>query len=269
MPDIEPPVGRRWPPTRDKDGVMRGKILQYNGNDGSGVIVADGQQYAFNISLWKGNIAPAVGKTVDVVMKDGLIQSTIPVADDVLLKEKAAELKGRFDGLVGGLGASLAKGSAGEASMGGGAPAAGIIQFYGRNVLIAYVAFLLGTIAFNAISISFFGMSQGKPLYDLAELLSQMGGAGGVKMLLILSYLGIAVPYFWRDRRGWLALCLPMLAILWALWSGMHAVGQASSGAGGDGPGFFDFFSFGFGFYLSLAAAIYLALAGFRKFATS
>jgi hypothetical protein len=249
---------------------MRGRILQYNGNDGTGVIVADGQQYAFNISLWKGNIAPVVGKTVEVAMANGLIQSTIPVADDVLLKEKAAELKDRFGGLVGGLGASLAKG--GDGSSGSSAATAmpsisgsGIVSHYGRNVLIAYVAFLLGTIAFNAISISFFGVSQGKPLYDLAELLSQMGGAGGVKLLLLLSYVGIAVPYFWRDRRGWLALCLPLLAVLWALWSGFHAVSGASGGSG-DGPGFFDFFSFGFGFYLSLAAAIYLALAGFRKF---
>jgi hypothetical protein len=247
---------------------MRGRILQYNGNDGSGVIVADGQQYAFNISLWKGNIAPVVGKTVEVAMANGLIQSTIPVADDVLLKEKAAELKGRFGGLVGGLGASLAKGGDGTAAATAPAiSASGLVQFYGRNTLIAYVAFLLGTIAFNAISISFFGMSQGKPLYDLAELLSQMGGAGGVKLLLLLSYVGIAVPYFWRDRRGWLALCLPLLAVLWALWAGFHATSGMSSG--GDGPGFFDLFSFGFGFYLSLAAAVYLALAGFRKFATA
>ena len=77
---------------------MRGKILQYNGNDGSGVIVADGQQYAFNISLWKGNIAPAVGKTVDVVMKDGLIQSTIPVADVLECQLTLANLDGARSG---------------------------------------------------------------------------------------------------------------------------------------------------------------------------
>jgi hypothetical protein len=245
---------------------MRGRVLQYNGNDGSGVIVADGQQYAFNISLWKGNNAPAVGKTVEVVMANGLIQSTIPVADDVLLKEKAAELKDRFGGLVGGLGASVGK--SGDGTVAAAAPAlsgSGIVQHYGRNVLIAYVAFLLGTIVFNAISISFFGVSQGKPLYDLAELLSQMGGAGGVKFLLLLGYAGIAAPWFWRDRRSWLALCVPLLAVLWAVWTGFHAV-SGVGGSGGDGPGFFDFFSFGFGFYLSLAAAIYLAMAGFKRF---
>lgn len=249
---------------------MRGRVLQYNGNDGSGVIVADGQQYAFSISLWKGNIAPAVGKTVEVVMADGLIQSTIPVADDVLLKEKATELKDRFGGLVGGLGASLARSGDGTAAAGApaGAPSlsgSGIVQFYGRNVLIAYVAFLAGTIVFNAISISFFGVSQGKPLYDLAELLSQMGGAGGVKFLLLLGYAGIAAPWFWHDRRAWLALCVPLLAVLWAVWTGFHAV-SGVGGSGGDGPGFFDFFSFGLGFYLSLVAAIYLAMAGFKRF---
>lgn len=250
---------------------MRGKILQYNGTDGSGVIVADGQQYRFDIAIWKGNAAPAVGKTVELSLSDGVLGSVIPVADDVILKEKAAELKDKFGGLMGGLSAGLAKGGDGTtagAPSAGATSASGILAFYGRNLLIAYVAFLLGTLAFNAISITFFGASQGKPLYDLATLLSQMGGAGGVKLLLLLGYASIAVPYFWRVRRGWLALGLPLLAVLWALWSGVHAVSGMSGGFGGgnDGPGFFDLFSFGFGFYLSLAAALYLAVTGFKRF---
>lgn len=163
---------------------MRGKILQYNGTGGSGVIVADGQPYRFDIAIWKGNAAPAVAKAVELSLSDGVLGSVIPVADDVILKEKVAELKDKFGGLMGGLSAS------------------------------------------------------------------------------------IAVPYCWRVRRGWLALGLPLLAVLWALWSGVHAVSGMSGGLGGgnDGPGFFDLFSSGFGFYLSLAAALYLAVTGFKRF---
>src|SRR5688572_32714931 len=58
-----PPRSTLFPYTtlfRSKDGIMRGKILQYNGNDGQGVIVADGNQYGFRIAAWKGESIPMV-----------------------------------------------------------------------------------------------------------------------------------------------------------------------------------------------------------------
>lgn len=234
---------------------MRGKILQYNGNDGSGLVSADGQQYAFQITMWKSDSAPAVGKTVELVLLDGKPQSLSLVSDDVLMREKTAELTGKLGGFVSELGSGLAKGGA---AAGG----SGVVGFYGRNLLIAYGVYLLGTLVFNAISIKFMGGSQGKPLFELADLLSMIGGGGGVKAGLILAYIGFAVPFFWRDRRSWLLLLLPLLVLLYALWSGTRAM----SGAGGPGGGMGDLFSFGIGFYLALISGLYLAVTGVKRF---
>jgi len=237
---------------------MRGKILQYNGNDGTGIIVVDGQQQRFALGNWKGDSVPAVGKTVEAVLADGQIQTVMLVGDDVLMREKASELGGKLGDLVGGLGSSLAKG-AGE----GGLTAGGsIIDRYGKPTLVAYGVFLIGTTMFKAVTISLLGDGMGWSMFDIAGFLSQFGSGGGIKMLLILSYLSIAVPFVWRDRRGWLALLLPVVTMAWALIKAQSGMGGAGGG-GGQGAGV----SFGIlGFYLPVVAALYLGAIGLKKF---
>lgn len=234
---------------------MRGRILQYNGNDGSGLISADGQQYPFVITMWKSDIAPLVGKTVEVIVADGQTQAVTLVGDDVLMREKTAELTGKLGSIVGEIGSGIAK---------GGAAAGGtsVVGFYGRNLLIAFGVYLLGTLVFNAINLKFLGESQGKPLFELASLLSMIGGGSGVKTGLILAYLGFGVPYFWRDRRSWLLLVLPLVVLLYALWSGTSALGKGGGPAG-------DLFSFGLGFYLALISGVVLAAGGLKRFLTT
>jgi hypothetical protein len=263
---------------------MRGRILQYNGTDGTGTIAADNQQYKFDIGVWKSPTAPTVGKTVELVVQDSQLSAVTIVPDDVLLREKTAELGGKLSTLVSGIGKS-AGGTGGPAAAAhpnasGGAAVIGaapglnlagnpIVQRYGTLTLGAYAVYLLATLVFNAISITFLGSSQGKPLYDIANLMSQIGGGGGVKFMLIIGYASIAVPVVWKDRRAWLALCLPLLAVLGAIWSGIHAINSAAGGFGGGaggGPGVSDLFSLGFGFYLSLAAGLVLAWAGVQRF---
>jgi len=264
---------------------MRGRILQYNGTDGTGTIAADNQQYKFDIGMWKSATAPTVGKTVDLVVEDSRLSAVTIVPDDVLLREKTAELGGKLSTLVSGIGKSAgASGGAappppstnatgGAAVMAGAAPGlnlAGnpIVQRYGTLTLGAYAVYLIGTLALNAISITFLGTSQGKPLYDIANLMSQIGGGGGVKFMLIIAYASIAVPLVWKDRRAWLALVLPLLAVLGAIWSGIHAINSAAGGFGGGngGPSASDLFSLGFGFYVSLAAGLVLAWCGVQRF---
>jgi hypothetical protein len=232
---------------------MRGKILQYNGNEGQGVIVADGTQYGFKIASWKGDSIPAVGKAVDLSVAEGQVLTVMVVPEDIILREKTAELGGKLGAIVGDIGSSLAK--AGAGSSGG-----SIVTFYGRALLVSYGVFLLGTLFLDAISISFFGASQGQPLWDLATLLGQFGVVKGIKVGLILSYVGFAVPYFWRDRRGWLILALPLLVVLYSLWSASRAIG------GGPGGGASDLFSLGIGAYLSLASGAVLAAGGVKRF---
>ena len=130
-------------------------------------------------------------------------------------------------------------------------------------MLGAYVLFLLGTLAFNAISVSLGGSGIGKPLFDVAGLMGQFGGNGGgsVKAVLLLAYAGIVLPLVWRDRRAWLALLLPLLAVLWAVFAAIHAIGSVG---GQFGQEVSDFVSIDFGFYLSLIAALTLAWSGVK-----
>ncbi|MGH8191213.1 MAG: hypothetical protein ACREP2_07175 [Rhodanobacteraceae bacterium] len=266
---------------------MRGKIIQYNGADGSGTIVAEGKQHPFALAAWRGNNAPAVNKTVEVAFDDDTIVAIAAVGDDVLLKEKAAELGGKFGASFNRLRASIpasAGAAPGTATRGAAAPAGAvspgvatndappnnavtvnaIIERYGKLMLGAWVLFLLGTLAFNAVSMSMMGASMGKSMFDIASLMSQVGAGGGgmIKVLLLLGYASIAVPLFWRDRRAWLALVIPLLTVLWAVFSVGHTVSSLGDNISG---GMFDAFNLGFGFYLSLASAIVLAVLGVKR----
>ncbi len=241
---------------------MRGKILQYNGNDGTGIVVADDKQHRFSLAHWKGDAVPALGKTVELVVVDGQVQTVMLVGDDVLLRERASEIGGKLGGLVGGLRGSLAKGGAGSGGGGGAAGAGSIVERFGMPTLVAYGSFLVGTTMFKAVSIAMLGA--GWTMFQLADFLSMAGGGGGIKMLLIFSYLSIGVPFFWRDRRAWLALLLPLLTMVWAVIKAMTAGGEGGGG-GGPGPGDFGIM----GFYLPIVAAAFLGLTGFRKYTSN
>jgi hypothetical protein len=257
---------------------MRGKIIQYNGADGSGTIVADGKQYRFALTSWRGDSAPVINKTVEFVADGDAVTTVTGVGDDVLLKEKAAELSGKFGASLNKLRASIpSSGTPAAAPVGGASNTAAnempannaltvnaILERYGKLLLGAWVLFLLGTLAFNAVSMSMMGASMGKSLFDIASLMSQMGGDGGgmIKVLLLLGYASIAVPLFWRNPRAWLALAIPLLAVLWAIFSTLHTLDSIGGRFGG---GMSDLFHLGFGFYLSLAAAIVLAVLGIKR----
>lgn len=262
---------------------MRGKIIQYNGADGSGTLVADGKQYPFVLAAWRGDSAPTVNKTVELTLDGDTISAITAVGDDVLLKEKAAELGGKVGASWNKLRTSIPA-SAGAAATAGAAPAGGaptrtaandtppgngltvnaIFERYGKLVLGAWVLFLLGTLAFNAVSMSMMGASMGKSMFDIASLMSQMGAGGGgmIKVLLLLGYASIAIPLLWPDRRAWLALAIPLLAVSWAVFSAVHTVSSLGDNIGG---GMSDVFNLGFGFYLSLAAALVMAGVGIKR----
>lgn len=229
---------------------MRGKILQYNGNDGTGIVVVNDQQHKFAIASWKGSAAPAVGKTVEVELADGAVASITLVGDDVLLREKTAELTGKLGGFV----SDLTK-SAGTSAGASGGGAGNIIEKFGKPVLGSYVVFLIGTTMLNTMVMKMFGQSEGRPMFSMADQLAQAGGGGGMKGLLFLAYASFVVPLVWKDKRAWLALLLPIVAVLWAMYSIQKAMGPMSG-----------LVSYGIGFYVSLAAAAVIGLMGIKKF---
>lgn len=255
---------------------MRGKIIQYNGADGSGTLVVEGRQHRFALDAWRADSAPAVNKVVEVTLDNDLVAAVVAVGDDVLLKEKAAQLGGKLGSLLNRIptsipspaGASTDTTAPAEATPGGASGSAmtagSMVQQYGKPILLAYLLFLIGTLAFNAVSVSAFGQGMGKSLFDIASLMSQLGGTGGgsIKALLLLAYASIATPLLWHDRRAWLALALPLLALLWAIYSTLHALNSLD---GEMTQGMSDFFSISFGFYLSLTAALALAVLGVKR----
>jgi hypothetical protein len=237
---------------------MRGKIIQYNGVDGTGTIAAEGRQHRFSIGTWKSDSVPAVGATVDVVIENDEISAVTAAAGEALLRERTAELGGMISSLASRI--NVSGGSADGATLAG-----SVVERYGIAVLVSYILFVLGTLAFNAVVVSAFGNSAGKSLFDVAGAMSQMGGGGGggIKAMLLLSYVSIVTPLLWHDRRAWFALVVPLLAVLWAVADVLHMMSKIPSGYGND---ISNMFSIGLGAYLSAAAAIVLTVGGVKRF---
>jgi len=224
---------------------MRGKILQYNGNDGTGIVVADGQQHKFALSAWKADTPPMVGKTVDIVLAEGQVQTVTLVPDDVLMREKTAELTSKLSGMVGAAG--------GAGGIGG-----VLLSKYGKPILIGFGVYFIATLFLPAINAPMIGNAS---LFKLAGLQATLGGGGGLKLLLILSYLAAVVPFFWPDKKAWLLLLLPLLAMIWGPLTNRDSLGGGSLG---DTIGML-----GVGYWLALIAAVVVAVGAFKKFSTS
>jgi len=224
---------------------MRGRILQYNGNDGTGIVVVDGQQHKFALAAWKADTPPVVGKTVDVVLADGQVQSVSLVPDDVLVREKTAEITSKLSGMVGAAG--------GAGGIGG-----VLVNKYGKPLLIGFGVYFIATLFLPAINAPMIGNAS---LFKLAGLQATLGGGGGLKLLLILSYLGVVVPFFWPDKKAWLLLLLPLLAMIWGPITNRNGIGGGSLG---DVIGML-----GVGYWLGLVGAVVVALGAFKKFSTS
>ncbi len=144
-----------------------------------------------------------------------------------------------------------------ETPQGGTITGASILAHYGKPLLIGFGVFLIGTLFFPFISMQMLGMSQGRTLWDLSSQLSQTGGGGGVKLLVLLAIVSIATPLVWKDKRAWLALLLPLLSVLWAFWSVKRAMGPMA-----------ELVSYGIGFYLCVASAIFVAATAVKRFSS-
>lgn len=254
---------------------MRGKIIQYNGNDGSGLISADGRQLDFSIRQWRGDIVPTVNRVVEIVFDGEAVASVTAISEEALLREKAMELKEKLGGagnLLGAGGSDLGK---------------NVLAQLGIPLAVAYGVFFLASLAINFGTVKTMGVSVSTSLYDLVAHFSQMG-KGSYQILLFGAYLSFLVPVFWKHRFAPLATLFPaamLLVFLTALYGDystanqtyMAQMSQVGSLFGGRGMGsakplynaFSDFFSFGLGFYVSLVTAGFAGWLGVRKFLVS
>lgn len=258
--------------------VMRGRIVQYNGNDGSGLLSANGRQYGFTIRNWRGEAAPSVDQAVAIELTGETVSAVSAVTDDVLLREKAAALK------------TLLGGAGGVLSTGGGKIGRDLVAALGVPLLLAYGAFILASLTFGFGSFKgAFGMGVSSyTLYGTIEQLARLG-KGNFTLFLFAAYLSALIPAFWKHRMAPLATLLPTLLVAALSW---HVYGLYSDIQGqfnteiqslnnlyGNNPfarnmirnmpqsigTFSDFYSFGLGFYLTFGTALAAAWFGARK----
>lgn len=109
-----------------------------------------------------------------------------------------------------------------------------------------------------------------------------MDGSSLAGPLFWLALLAPVMPFFLRQRQAWLTLAIPLLLvlfILYSMWSQyqdqverMQSIRSAMDFFGGSGKKseirFGDIYSLGIGFYAALAASAYMAWSGIMRYLT-
>lgn len=244
---------------------MRGRIIHYNINDGKGLISALNKQYPFEIGQWQSESAPAINTVVDFESEDERPIAVRRVSDDVLLREKAGELAGKF-GALSGAALQGAQGAATQVNIGN--PVARV----GKPVLIAHAAFVVGALFLAFVKInSGFGPTQGHTLSGLSKLSEMMGVSAGSGLLVWLAILSPLVPMFWRHRLAWLALLLPLLATVKPAWDIRSAMSDMGTGMGAEfstamSKQISEMLEPGLGSYVCVIAALCLTAIAIKRF---
>jgi hypothetical protein len=261
-PTTHPPMPAT-PPAPPAPGMMgalgtRGRILQYNPNEGKGIVTVNGAQIPFEIGQWRGAEAPQVNRTVDVVLVNGAASTIAPVPESVLMAEKTNELKSKLGGLLGS--ADITSGQS-------------VIDALGKPLLVGYGIFILASLILPVAKVEFMGFGQSATLWKATGLSDMMGS--NHRFLLWASFLSILVPVFWKNPKAWLATLIPVLSLAWMGWSvysqfhGSTSANDSMMGgmlSGMTGRKQESPFSLGFGAYVCMAASLYIAYVGVRKY---
>lgn len=269
--------------------MQRGRIIQYNPNSGTGIVLVGEVQRPFEISTWRGAEAPQLNRVTEVQEENGTVLTITPVSERALLAERATELKselGSIGSSLGSLGAALGSRAAGAMSdatrnigvTNGNAVAMATPARIDRPVIAGYAAFALATtvLTFISIQVPFFG-DRSLTLLAATGLAEQIGSSA--RPLLFGAYLSILVPLLWKERRAWLALAVPLLTLLLMIWTANRAFAAPFGGGDAAGAAAFlgpdaaeemrrvasEMFSFGLGFYASIGASLYLAWLAVRR----
>ena len=226
---------------------MRATILSFDGKEG--VLSAGGVQRPFDLTRWKSDKPPVAGQAVEFILEGEQVMSVTLVDNAAIAQEKAGELANK--------GIAVAKATYAGA---------------GRDVTVAYGIFaVLGLFAdvVRGIPITLPGIVNGVS-YATLEGGGFNGGLGLI--LVLLAILSIGVPVFWHHKAAPLAYCAPLLIVIigyYNVYSGVSSiadfVGTFSSNAGShvfsDALHLITIWA-----WLTIAAALYLAVAGFRRY---
>lgn len=251
---------------------MRGKVIHYNGNDGKGLIAAEGQQHPFEISQWHSDTAPAVNQTVELELEHGQLSRLTRVAEETLLKEKAGELAGRL-GVAGN--SALQSLRQGAAETGAGEAAGSGLRLLGKPLLAAHAVFAVSALFLPYLKVQnpVLPVSQGYSLVGLSKLSEQLGSSIGGSLLPWLAILSILVPVFWRSRWAWLALLLPTVAVFKPWLALALALGRIGDQVGKLDAGMarmmtrqlLEMLGTGIGFWLCLLSSLFIAAIALKR----
>jgi hypothetical protein len=250
--------------------TKRGKILR-DTSLGAGLLVVDGQQYSFPLEgVWKSDVPPAVGMTVDVDLDAaGQVTSVRGVSDSQIAKAQAEAA----------LAAAKSQGTALVSSM---------TARFGAANLIAAALLLIGWLFLSAVSIKtpigsisytfwqLLGFVNAKSAFELMLQAGQSGsGAGIYGLLAVIAIVGPFIHYFWKDKRAMLGGLLPLLFMLLVGLMAHSGFNHAIGAPGGDPNDPYvqqlrdemaKAISIGFGVYLSVLASIYFAAMSVKNF---
>lgn len=257
----------------------RGRILK-DTSIGKGIISSDGVQYEFELpNVWKSDVTPATNMVVNfIVDADGAVTSIFAVSEGQLAKEQADKaldtLKGKgleaFDGLSARVGKPVLV-----------ATSALAISWFFLNTITIQVS------SSYAIGITFWNILGVANATGSLDALQRGGGDTGIYGLMaVLALAGPFLAQFWKDPRAHLGNCLPLLLLIFigaSIYMGIQD-GMKSAGSLGEifsTPGAGNFaqrmaeemisavmksIHFGPGLHISIAASIYLALLGLKKY---
>lgn len=249
--------------------AQRGKVLRDTSN-GKGLISATGIQYEFALEgCWKSDVSPKVGMVVEFELNaEGNISSVSAVPENQLAKEQA----------------ELVMQAAKEKGM---AALSNASARVGTPVLVAWGALAIAWFFLNMVNISMFtNNSQGITFWNYLSMANN-GFEGGINsdkgifaLLAILALVGPAVSQFWKDSKSHLGNCLPlalMLGLALTAYITFHSKMSDAQKLFGGNKYMENFASgmlaevmksvhIGMGGYVAVAASLYLAFVGMKRF---
>jgi hypothetical protein len=274
--------------------TARGRVLRDTAA-GDGLISIGGTQHPFRLEgLWRSDHAPKADMPVDVDFDDAGAIVAIRVIDPAAAaREQAAKLAAQA-GVAAKQAGEVAKQAAAEFRAKGLPVLAAYARIVGVKTLVAMALVLLGWFFLSIASVDFLGDKISATFYDLMRVLNhpQNGmatiagqahsGAGFYGFLTIVALLSPLVPHVIKTRATWLAYCAPAAWMVLAALIGYLKVHSSISEAqrqlgsfggaqfGGMARGFMrealNALSIGLGAYLAIAAAVYLAYVGVRRY---
>lgn len=244
----------------------RGKVLR-DPSVGPGLLMVEGQQYSFPLEgVWKSEVPPKPGLTVDVEFnEEGVVSSVTVVPESQIAKEQAEQA----------IATARAKGSA---------LASSAVARFGMPTLIATGLLIIGwfflnTISYNTgiagkIDFTFWRVLSFINSSNVMEALSKLNGSGSAGIYGLLGVIALAGPflaYFWKDRRAALGGVLPLLFMLLVALMVRNSIASAVAGVPAEMVNaardeIMKGISVGLGAYVSLLAALYLGFASVKKF---